>query len=73
MRSAGPFKEGPDTIKMDWPGSVDDLIQFIYGNQGLLFVEDAQLFKGWTESELLIAAEGTRSQRLRIRGSWEDT
>lgn len=73
MPSAGivpPYQHS--SIIMEWYMSLDDLIRFIYGNQGGLFSEAAQLFKGWTEGQFLIAAEGTRSQRLRIRGSWEE-
>jgi hypothetical protein len=73
MPSAGivPAYQRSSTM-MEWFMSIDDLIRFVYGNQGRLFAEAAQLFKGWREGEFLIAAEGTRSQRLRILGSWED-
>lgn len=53
-----------------WQGSDDDLVRFVYGNQGPLFAEDAVVFKTWTPERgdhLYIR----RDVGDRIRGSWE--
>lgn len=48
-----------------WPGDLDDLVRFIYANQGPLFAEDAVLFD--YNGELILK----RDPGLRIRASWE--
>lgn len=60
---------GVGPIHINWPSSEDDidqLVRFIYGNQGNLFVEDAVLFQ-WGNTYRISRGEPWE----RIRGSWE--
>jgi hypothetical protein len=65
--SAMPNYRG--SAHLEWPISdndIDDLVRFIYGNQGNLFVEDAALFAG--EGRYVIRRPDAWQ---RIRASWE--
>lgn len=53
-----------------WSGSDDELVRFVYANQGPLFVEDAVVFKTWS-SERGEHFYIRRDVGERIRGSWE--
>lgn len=77
MPSAGELfattSSGSMSDQMFWYGSIDDLVHFVYGNQGTLFNEAAQVFDvcEGSEVELVIADEDELDQAMRVRGSWE--
>lgn len=68
-----PGRNIPLNWWMEWPKGpedLDDLVRFIYANQGNLFVEDAVLFRHSLDGSLRIRRDDIYE---RVRGSWEQT
>jgi len=69
--NAAPTHETLADSGLEWSGTLDDLVRFVYANQGTLFVEDAVPYR-YGNNHLTVASQGEYHHgEHRVYGTWE--